>query len=157
MSLLVSLQESSFAAFVRDNPVCYWNILFVHALGLSIVVGASTVVAVRVLFGFPFNIPLASLERLFPVMWFGFVINAISGSFLFVAEAADKAVNPYFLVKMVFIALAVANMWLLKRKVFRNPGLSLEGVPQSGKLLSGVLLVLWLGTTVSGRLIAYYM
>src|SRR5882672_566840 len=24
MSLLVWLQESSFAAFVRDNPVCYW-------------------------------------------------------------------------------------------------------------------------------------
>lgn len=143
--------------FVRDSPACYWNVLFVHALGLSIVVGASTIVALRVLLGFPLSIPLAALERLFPVMWFGFAINAISGSLLFVAEAADKAANPYFIVKMIFIVLAVANMWLLKKKVFRDARPGLEGVPQVGKLLAAVLLVLWLGTTVSGRLIAYYM
>src|SRR5262245_8177381 len=157
MSFLVSLQGSSVAMFVRDNAVCYWNILFVHALGLSIVVGASTIVALRVFLGFPLSIPLSSLERLFPVMWFGFAINAISGTFLLVAEASDKAANPYFIVKMVFIALAVANMWLLNKKAFRKAQLGLEEVPQGGKLLSALLLVLWLGTTVSGRLIAYYM
>ena len=154
MGFLIWLEQTGFAAFVRDNPACYWNLLFLHALGLSIVAGVSTVVAIRVL-GFPLSIPLASMERLFSVMWFGFAINAISGSCIFASEAADKALNPYFLFKMLFIALAVVNMWLLKKKVFRDPSLAQETIPQVGRILAGTLIVLWLGATIAGRLIAY--
>lgn len=151
MGFLMWLEQTGLATFVRDSPIGYWTFLFVHTLGLAIVVGASTVVAVRVL-GLALSIPLAPLERLFPMMWLGFGINAISGACLFAANASNQIVNPFFLIKMVFIAFAVANMWLLKKKVFRA---AQGAAPHAGKILAGTLLVLWLGSTIAGRLIAY--
>jgi hypothetical protein len=57
-------------------------------------------------------------------------------------------------VKMFLIALAAADMVLIRRVVFR--GSPVEGpVPMVGKLLAAASLVLWFGATTAGRLMAY--
>ena len=156
MGFLMWLEQTGFGTFVRESPsiLGYPTFLFFHTLGLSIVVGLSTAVAVRVL-GFASRIPLEPLERFFPIMWAGFAINTISGSGLVAADASNKMVNAIFLTKMLFVVLAVGSLWLLKKKVFDDPSKYEGALPREGKILAGALLVFWLGAMIAGRLIGY--
>ena len=87
-------------------------------------------------------------------MWAGFWINAVSGSILLAQDATTKFTNPIFGIKMVLIALAVADMVLLRRVVFRGPQVE-RNVSRQGKLLAVASLVLWFGATTAGRLMTY--
>ena len=142
--------------------------LFVHTLGLGVLVGLNSAVGLRLL-GFAPRIPVAAMAPLFPYMWAGFWLNAVSGSVLFIADAPKKAANPSFLVKLVLIALAVVIMRALKRHAFEpvnvgtpeplNSGtLELLNVPPvtgRTKMLAVMSLVLWAGAITAGRLMAY--
>ena len=156
MGFLTWLEQTGFATFVRESPsiLAYPTVLFFHTIGLCVVVGLSSAVAVRVL-GLASSIPLTPLRRFFPLIWLGFWINAISGLALMSASASIIMVNPVFLIKLAFIGLAVATMWLFKKKVFPDPSVSEGDVPRDGKVLAGTLLVLWLGSIITGRLLAY--
>ena len=66
-------------------------------------------VDLRVL-GFARRLPLAPLERYFPIIWAGFWASAISGAILFAADATSKIVSPLFGVKMLAIVLGVLTM-----------------------------------------------
>jgi hypothetical protein len=88
-------------------------------------------------------------------MWLGFWINAVSGSILLVADATTKLANPAFAVKMSCIGLAVINIFLIRRYVFRDPGLDKGPVPTIGKVLAATSLLLWTGAITAGRLMAY--
>ena len=156
MEFLIWLEHTALATFVRESPsmFAYPTFLFFHTVGLCIVVGLSSVLAVRVL-GLASSIPLAPLKRFFLWMWIGFLMNTISGLGLMIAEASSIMVNPVFLIKLTFIGLAVVTMWLLQEKMFGDPNLSKEADPRGGKVLSVILLALWLGSIITGRLIAY--
>ena len=156
MGLWLWLEQTGLGTFVRESPsfLGYPTFLFLHTLGLSTVVGTSTAIALRLL-GFASSVAVPPLGRLFPLIWVGFVINAISGGGLLAADASGKMTNPIFLVKLTFIGLAIANLWLLKTKVFLDPSLAEGVVPPKGKLLAGTLLFIWLGAVISGRLTAY--
>ena len=102
------------------------------------------------------------MEPLFPYMWAGFWVNAVSGSVLFINDAPKKATNPSFIVKLVLIALAVVVMRALKRHAFPNPlnpSNLLNPLNQivSGrtKMLAAICLLLWAGAITAGRLMAY--
>jgi hypothetical protein len=140
---------------VRENNSiwAYPGILFMHTLGMATVVGMSAMVDLRLL-GFARTLPVAPLERYFPIMWTGFWINAISGTILLAADATSKIANQVFGVKMVLIALGVVNMVFIRRVVFRDPSVD-NVVPALGKVLAAASLVLWLGATAAGRLMAY--
>ena len=151
------LEGTRIATFIRESPSFYGyaTLLFFHALGLSIVVGMSSAVAIRVV-GLASTIPLAPLEKLFPWMWLGFAINLISGSGLLIADASGKMVNPTFLIKIAFVGLAIATMRLLKKRVFVD--LDSSGtVRRHGKVLAGMLIFFWLGSIIAGRLTAYIL
>jgi hypothetical protein len=155
MEFLSWIENSAFSVWVRESPsiFAYAGILFLHTVGLAIVVGISAMIDLRLL-GVASDLPIAPLERFFPIMWAGFWINAVSGSILLAQDATTKFTNPIFGIKMVLIALAVADMVLLRRVVFR--GLQVErNVSGQGKLLAVASLVLWFGATTAGRLMAY--
>jgi len=156
MGFLEYLETTALATFIRESSsyLGFPTFLFMHTLGLSIVVGASTVVSMRVL-GMARSIPLQPLVRLFPFMWIGFIITSISGLGLAIASATQKFVNPILLVKLVFIGFAIPVMWIMEKKIFRNTAGYKEGEDSSGKMLAGSLLILWLIVTIAGRLIAY--
>jgi hypothetical protein len=85
----------------------------------------------------------------------GFWLNAVTGTILLAADAVDKLANPDFYVKMVFIALAVINLQMLRKQVFRDP--LIDKVPPSmrARILAITSLIFWLGAITSGRLLAY--
>ena len=98
--------------------------------------------------------PVAPLERLFPLMWLGFWINAASGIVLLMADATTKLINPVFYIKMAFIGVAVVMIYQLRKQVFRT-GLDKLAVPTKGKVFAAISLVCWLGAITAGRLMAY--
>ena len=133
----------------------YPAILFLHTMGLAFLVGTSVAMSLRILASEP-GAPLAPMEQFFPVMYFGFWVNALSGVALSIAHATLILTQPTFWIKMAFIAVAVVNIRLLKTQVFRDPA-SLDARPalMKGKVLAGTSLALWAGAITAGRLTAY--
>jgi hypothetical protein len=157
-SLLGPIEQSGVAVWIRESGVLYGYplILFLHTLGLSTLVGLSSAINLRLL-GFASGIPLASLERVFSVMWAGLALTAATGILLFVADATKHASNPAFLVKLVFVLLAVTSLALTWTRVFRLPAVASAeaGRQRSGRLLAALSLACWFGALSAGRLMAY--
>ena len=156
MELLSTIERLAFFTWVREaNSIwAYPAIRFLHTVGLAIVVGLSVMIDLRLL-GFARTLPVAPLERYFPVIWTGFWVNAISGAILLAADATAKLTNPAFGVKMILIAFAVLNVVALRRVAFRdlNANGSVSGL---GKLLAVLSLLLWFGAITAGRLMVIF-
>jgi hypothetical protein len=146
--LLGQIEQSGVAVWIRESGVLYGYplILFLHTLGLSTLVGLSSAINLRLL-GFASGIPLASLQRVFWLMWAGLGLTAATGIMLFMADATRHASNPAFLVKLVFVLLAVTALALIWTRVFRGQ--------HSGKILAALSLACWFGALGAGRLMAY--
>lgn len=142
------IEQSSLAVWIRESGVLYGYplILFLHTLGLSTLAGLSSAINLRLL-GVASSVPLASLERLFGVMWAGFALTATTGVLLFIADARKHSANPAFFVKLLCVAGAVTVLAVMGKRVFRGG--------QGGRLLAGVSLACWLGALSAGRLMAY--
>lgn len=157
MELLAWLEASALATWVRESAslLAYPLVITLHTLGLSMLVGGNAVIDLRLL-GVAPTLPIAPLEKLFRLMWVGFVINAISGGLLFIADATVKAVQVVFWIKLACIALAVISLLLVRKHVFHDPAQVQSGVISArGKRLAAASLVLWAGAITAGRLMAY--
>jgi len=155
MDLLASLESTHFASWLRESASIwgYPTVLTLHTLGMGVLVGAITVVDVRLLGAAP-GIPLEPLRRLFPIMWAGFWINAISGVALFAADATTKGTTTVFLSKLVIIVIAVVVLMSIKRKVYGD-GRAAGKTTLTVRALAAASLVLWLAAIVTGRYMAY--
>jgi hypothetical protein len=156
MELLAAIEGSALGVWVRES-VSLWaypGLIAFHAIGLAFVVGLAVAIDLRLLGAAP-ELPLAPLERLFPVMWVGFWVNALSGVALTVAYATKMLTNPVFLVKLAFIVLAVVNLRLIKVRVLGPARTGIEPAIGRGRTLAWTSLVLWAGAILTGRLIAY--
>jgi len=153
---LESIQYSAFGLWVAggDTIFAFPFILALHTLGLGIVVGMSAIIDCRVL-GMGRSVPLIDLRRLFRAMWWGFGLNAVTGLVLFISEAADKAYQEIFYVKLAFIFLALLTMTRIRRNVFGETADVVEPMPKNAKTLAITSLFLWMGAIVAGRLMAY--
>lgn len=156
MALLGSLENSGFGIWVRESGSLwsYPTIIFLHSLGLSFVVGLNVAMDLRLL-GVAPRLPLAPLEKLFPVMWTGFWINVASGVALTIADATTMLISPVFWVKMTCIILAVGNMVLIRRQLLAAAPAGPSAPRFRAKLLAISSIVLWTGAITAGRLTAY--
>ena len=147
-SVLTGLEQSGLAIWIRESGVLYGYplILFLHTLGLSTLVGLNWAIDLRVL-GVGSRIPLASLEKLFTLMWAGFILNFVTGSLLFVADATKHASNPAFAVKLLAVAAAGVILATIQRRVFDGS--------RSGTLLAASSMACWVVALSAGRLMAY--
>ena len=153
---LRTIEQTGFSSWMRESesPFAFYFILLFHTFGLALLVGANTVVDLRLL-GVASNIPIAPLKRLFSVMWLGFWINAASGTLLLLAYPTKTLTNLDFYVKMTLIAFAVWIMHKLKTEVFDDSTLSAEAMVTKGATMAKWSLALWLGAITAGRLLAY--
>lgn len=155
MSFLETIENLGISTWVRESPskFAYPTVLLLHVIGMGIVVGLSAIIFLRLL-GISPKIPLKPLEKMYPVIWWGFWINAITGTGLLMASATKRMVDPVFYAKMVFI---FAGLWLLQRtrkKVFGH--LDADGEPkESARGLAWASLACWLAAITAGRLLAY--
>ncbi len=150
------LEQSQFSQWVQSSPSiwAYPTILFMHSVGMILVAGICAAVDIRLL-GVAPQVPVKPLERLYPVMWLGFAISALTGTILTVIDATTKLYNPDFWLKMIFVFAAVGILYFMRKSVFANPQLDNGPLPGSAKRLALISLFCWFGAITAGRLLAY--
>jgi hypothetical protein len=153
------VESMGFSTWIRESG-SLWSypiVLTLHTMGLAMLVGFNWAVDFRLL-GFAPNVPLSSMGRFFPVMWFGFWINLVSGIILLMADATTKMTSWVFGVKMVFIVIGMIVLRKIQTKVFHSDVVhtsDVKGLPSHAKMLAAFSLVCWVMATVAGRLMAY--
>ena len=155
-SLFVWLESSAFSVWVREsNSVfAFPAILSLHTIGMGLVAGLNAAIDLRIL-GFAPRVPLMEMKRFFPLVWIAFWVNTASGVVLLIGYPTKALTNPVFYSKLLFIALGLAVLMLLKRHVFRDPRLDENPVPRKGRMLAVASLACWTGAITAGRLLAY--
>jgi hypothetical protein len=156
MELLLWLENTSFATWVREGAtiLAYPTILFLHTLGLATVAGLTTVLNLRVL-GIARTLPFVVLTPFIPVIWFAFAVTFASGTALFIANPAPRVESLVFLIKLVFVALAVVTLHLMTKRIFRNPLADQSPLPRQARVLAVASMLFWVAATTAGRLMAY--
>ena len=153
---LHALEQLPFSVWVRESSSlwAFPALLVTHTIGMAMVAGSSAMMSLALL-GFWPKMLLKPLERLYPLMWTGFWINAVTGVALLVADAATKLTNPDFYVKMAFVFAGVYLLTLTRHKVFADPQLDQGPLPAGARTLAWASLMCWFGAILAGRLLAY--
>jgi len=156
MEYLKWLEETGISTFVRESPsiFAFPTVLLLHTIGMALCVGVNAGINLRIL-GFAPGIRVAPLERLLPVLWLGFTINAITGTLLVMQDASTKLRNPDFYLKMIFIASALVILKMTRKRVFRDPMIDKGPFSSNAKVLAVLSLFFWLAAITAGRLLAY--
>jgi len=157
MPFLEWLESTWLSTTLRDSPniFLYPTILAFHTLGLAFFVGISSAIALRIL-GVAPEVPLAPFRKLYPVMWIGFVFNAVSGLLLLIIEPTKFLTMVDFYIKLLAIGGAVYCNRVLYVRRFRNPSaVDPNPLPAGDKALAGLILFLWAASITAGRLTAY--
>jgi hypothetical protein len=157
MDFLLKLEQSGFSSWVRESSSvwAYPTFIFLHSLGMGFLVGTSMLIDLRLL-GFSKGIPLEPMKKFFPVIWFGFGVNAASGLVLTMIDVTKWLHDPLFYIKLGCIALAMATGRLIWTLVFCNPSGEQAPIRMSAKILATASLVLWIAAITAGRLTAYF-
>ena len=148
----LTIEESGISMWVRDSP--FWAILSIHALGMALLVGASTVIALRIL-GVVKDLPLSPLRRLYGFIWLGFWIQVISGVLLLIGYPTKSLMNPDFYLKLALIAVGMVVMVRIRKRVFGDPALTEVEMMANGRTLAMLAILFWLAVVTSGRMLAY--
>ena len=155
-SLFVWLETTSLSVWVRESTSVFGfpSIIALHAIGMGLAVGVNAAIDLRIL-GLAPRVPLMEMQRFFPVIWIGFWLNAASGVILLIGFPTKALTNPVFFVKMLFIALGLVGLRLIRNRVLRDPSLDTAPVPWQGRFLAAVSLACWAGAITTGRFLAY--
>jgi hypothetical protein len=152
VEFFIWLEDTAASVWIRETP-SLWGfpfILFLHTLGLALIAGLSSAVALAHLF-WSGELQRVRLKGLFDLMWIGLAINALSGLALLIAYPAKAMTNPVFYIKLAAIAIAVVIVQRFERQ-FAVAGDS-ENIPS--RATAWALLGLWCIAIVTGRLLAY--
>jgi hypothetical protein len=127
-----------------------------HYVGLSLLVGGIMLIDLRVL-GVARQLPLKSMIGLLPFVWVGFVINATTGTLLFIYGATSFGLNKAFYLKMVFMVIAGLNAFAFDLAVRRasSDWVGADRPPSYVKVFATLSFVLWLCVVTAGRWMAY--
>ena len=136
-------------------------ILVFHTVGMGLLAGTSAAIDLRIL-GFAKGVPLPVLERFYPVIWTGFVLNLASGVMLLIGYPYKAFTNPVFYVKLSFITFAIVLVLRIRNEVLRPfpatvtaaGGIATAGMSRA-RMLAIASLLCWVGAIGAGRLLAY--
>ena len=141
-----------FADWSASNPYAYPVANTVHVLALVLLLGGIGLVDLRMI-GLFRTLPMEPLGRaLVPIAATGVAILAASGSVLFAADAESLATGGTFRLKLILIAVALANVALF-RLLFG--AVASDPPPLTARLLALASLLLWTSVAICGRMIAY--
>ena len=152
----ILLEASGLSTWVRESPsmLAFPTVIALHAIGMGLLAGTNAAMDFRIL-GFARGVPISSLERLVPVMRFGFWLNAVSGVLLLLAYPTKALTNPLFYVKLLLIAIALVDTLVVRKEIIHKSTAEDISVPAKAKILAVGSLALWAGAIISGRLLAY--
>ncbi len=147
------LETSALSVWVRESPsvFAFPIILACHTIGMGFLAGMNAAIALRIL-GFAPGVPLAAARRVFPVLWAGFWLNAVSGVVLLVGYPTKALTNPVFYFKLLCVALGLVVQTVIRRRLLEDEQ---SVVPFWGKMFACASLAVWTAVIFSGRFLAY--
>jgi hypothetical protein len=154
---LSAVQDTAVVVALRRSTWVYPIVNAGHIVGLALLFGAIVPLDLR-LIGLWRRIPIGAMTRfLMPVAIAGLVLAVPTGALMFAVRATEYPGVPFFQVKLLLIAAALANALLLRMTtawaVWRDGGLQ-DTTPRLQ--VAGVLsIALWLAVIFSGRMIGY--
>ena len=103
------------------------------------------------------GIPYSSIYRLLVIAWIGFVVNFLSGSALFTANATTFATQPMFLFKAALIVIGAATAAYLQSRLKSESESWQQGsaVPGAVKGVASAAIAVWVVAIIAGRMTAY--
>jgi len=154
--VLLWIETTAVATWVRESGSlwAYPLVLTAHTLGMSVLVGASAVLDLRVLGAAP-GLPLAPLSALFRGVWAGALLSGVSGLLLFTADASTKGATPVFFVKLACIAAGLVVARSLHRHWPHDGAAAGAARPARARGLAVMSLVCWTAAIAAGRFMAY--
>lgn len=146
-----ALEGSPLGAAMRGSKGWYPIANVAHVFGLVLLVGGIGVLDLRIA-GLGRAIPVAALSRLVtPIAVAGLLVLLASGFLLLAADAGPLVRSTTFQLKMLLLAVGVANA-LVFRRLF---GDLREEPPMAARVMAVASICLWLTIGALGRLIAY--
>lgn len=152
------IEYSSLGITIAESTWMFPTIETLHVIALVTVIGTIAIVDLR-LIGVAsrgHRVSLLAKDTL-PLTWVAFALAAITGGLLFISKASSYMINPYFLWKLVLLALAGMNMMYLHLTTWRtvqhwevDPSF-----PFAAKLAGWLSLVFWVGVVFCGRMIGF--
>ena len=149
------IERTPLSMWVRgESMLAFPTILAAHTLGMGFLAGTSVGIDLRLL-GFANRVPLAALEKFYPVMWLALALNFASGTLLLIGYPYKAFTNPVFYVKIALIITAVYLVVRIRSRVLRRPDADAVSLLPQARLLAIVSLACWAGVILAGRLLAY--
>jgi hypothetical protein len=157
-AIFIALEESGFAAAIRQSLWLYPAANVGHIVALVFFAGAVAVIDVRLLGGLAATAPGRLIAR---ARWFAIVAlvgMAVTGFMLFSAEASHVALNPLFQLKVALIGAGLVNVALYEfgaKSAVADlaPG---AAMPSRVRIVGVVSLLIWVAVAACGRSIAYF-
>lgn len=151
------LEDTSWAAGIRQSLWLYPALEIVHITGITMLVGAAFMFDLRLL-GFSKNLPVSGLSRhLLPWSRRGLLLIIPSGILLFITDATTLGADPVFWLKMILLGVAALNVLVFHRFIFRphtDPKIQGE-LSFPAKISAFVSISVWIAIIACGRLLAY--
>jgi hypothetical protein len=150
------LESTSFSIWMRESPSIFSfpMILAVHTIGLGLLAGINVALDLRML-GFAARVPIGEFRRLWPFLWLGLWMNALSGIALLAAYPTKALTNPLFYIKLALIGAALLILRSIRRFRLADEIAPTTRGQWSIKTLAMASLVCWAGAIAAGRFLAY--
>jgi hypothetical protein len=149
---LTLLEHSALGHASRQSAWLFTISNVLHVLGAAFVVGGIGVFDLKVLRDGGRG--AAAVGRIaVPLAAVGLAVQVPTGLVLLSVEATKLGINPAFYAKLAFIAVGLANLILLHRRV----GSAMRGddLPAGATAFAVVSFAAWILTLIAGRMIAY--
>jgi hypothetical protein len=154
----------AFLAFVEGSDLSMWirgesmlafpTIITLHTICMGLLAGASSAIDLRIL-GMAPAIPLRPLLRFYPLMWFAFAINAVTGVLMVIGYPTKQLTNPLFYIKLSLVALGVWLIYRIGRELLGAAESGQRVVTAHAKWLAAASLAGWMSLIIAGRLLEY--
>lgn len=149
------LQSTPLAMYIGQN--LFPQVESLHVVALALVFGSIALADLRLLGLAHRELSITWLHnQVLPWTWRAFIVAAITGTLMFMGNAAGYYENLPFRIKLVLLALAGLNMALFQFGTFRKVSAWDTGpVPPAARAAGVVSLVLWVGIIATGRWIGF--
>src|SRR6266436_5408135 len=152
------LEQTVVGTSVRDSLWLFPIIETVHIFGIILLVGATSILDLR-LMGLTFREePVSKLAKQFlPWAWAGFIIQVTTGLLMFASEATKMYINTAFQIKMLMILAAGVNAFVFHSLAYQSVGKWDKDpvAPMSARVAGLISILFWFGIVAMGRWIAY--
>ena len=149
------IDASAFARWLGQSEARIAALFVLHLVGLTVLLGGTLVIGLRLLGVGIRPGPVATLSReIAPWRMAGLTLALVSGSLIFAGGAVSYFEGAWFQRKMALLLMALVFNFTW----FRTVANAQEGQfsEWTNRVTAGVALLLWFGVGVAGRAIAFF-